>query len=323
MFDSHLHLLNHANVSKEVMVKRFEIDLGHYSGLLWEALDHDMILDGIEWIYSKFSNKTIDIQPILNNYVASTIRAADLICKALKSSEFTGGALLGLDLYSMDKTHRIDIVKQNLKFCKEYAKEKHNIDLKILCGFDPDRGEIEKNLEEIYRDFDGVKLYPKIWKWDPKNLKSLYNIIARKMEDKPIVLHCSGGGLGENKANIDPSLWVDALSDNPLARVVFAHCGGWGSERWEKLKILMSEFPSVFCDLAFHDAAYHHTKSYFNWLRDQLGNIWAADRILYGSDFPLPEIYRTHKQVFEIFKENLTKWEWNLISEENPKTVWG
>ncbi len=181
--------------------------------------------------------------------------------------------------------------------------------------------ELERNYN---RGFAGIgELGPGANNFKLKDLNFLTLMEAASHYKLPVNIHCNEpvGRYypGKDKTPIDD--FYQLAKKFPDLTLILAHLGG-GLPFYELIPEIKDAFKNVYYDLAANPLVYE-TRS----IRSVV-DIVGAEKILFGSDFPLI-VYpgKSYKKEFELFiidiKENanLNKEEWNKIMYENAEKI--
>ena len=110
----------------------------------------------------------------------------------------------------------------------------------------------------------------------------------------------------------------------PTLKVNFAHFGGGkglkNSSHWHR-KILryMDMYPNVYADISFHDIIMNDDNEYKEQLFELCHHDYYKHRILYGSDYPLHEIYYPMKDFLEQVALVIGEDALIQIADKNPR----
>lgn len=165
----------------------------------------------------------------------------------------------------------------------------------------------------------GVKLHPDMQKF-PIDSEEAYPIYALCAEyDLPILMH-----MGDPRFDYShPDRLYRVMTDFPTLTVVAAHMGGWAN--WDYACDRLSELPRVLVDtsssMATPAKAYGikpHVTSLSPAHTADLIHRWGADKVLFGSDYPM---WSQAEDLAVFFEMNLTDTENRLILSENARRV--
>ncbi|MDR1564892.1 MAG: amidohydrolase [Oscillospiraceae bacterium] len=168
-----------------------------------------------------------------------------------------------------------------------------------LGAMHPDFEDIEGEIERIISlGLKGVKLHPDFQKFnidDPRAMK-----IYEAMEGRLILLVHTGDYRTDYS---HPRRLANVLNAFPKLDAVGAHFGGWSV--WDDaIKYLLDK------------RCWVDTSSTFNFIEDvkrqrELVKIWGAERLLFGTDFPMAnhteELERLHTATAELSSEDIEK----------------
>ena len=298
------------------------------SGIFYELLDHPEVVRTSQTAVNLFLKHDIHIMPILQNYAVNTITYLQNMVKRLTAAGIERGVMLGLDVYSMDPTFNVDMMHNNLHYAKYYFTQ-HDIDLLIFGGYDPTRPLPEgvspaEALDNLFDQFDGLKIYPKLWNLTTHECVDVFRMIAKSAckAGKPVTMHCSGGGVGDHVENINPGLWWDVFNRFPGLNLIFAHGGGgFDSKRYHTIKFMRKEGFKASLETSFHSAAYHDKDHYFNRLREELDDPFMCDGIGWASDDFLQQAYKPYGFVPKLYRDELGECLWERMSKINSTAI--
>ena len=137
------------------------------------------------------------------------------------------------------------------------------------------------------------QLHPEAWLPDIKELGKVLSL-ANDLE-VPFLIHT-----GE-KEGCYPSLYEKAFSEHPNVTFILAH----GRPIEETIE-MMKEYPNVWCDTAFMPTE--------NILK--LCNEDFLNRVLWGSDYPIPRYYYPNIDMKEYYKNKLDSFKSNSTKEQ-------
>jgi predicted TIM-barrel fold metal-dependent hydrolase len=165
----------------------------------------------------------------------------------------------------------------------------------------------------------GVKLHPDMQKFcidDPK----AYPIYELCVEyDLPILMH-----MGDPRFDYShPDRLYRVLTDFPTLTVVAAHMGGWAN--WDYACDKLSDFRNLYVDTSSSMATpakeygiEPHVESLTPAHTAALIRRWGAEKVLFGSDYPM---WSQADDLAGFFEMGLTDAENRLILSENAKRV--
>lgn len=202
-----------------------------------------------------------------------------------------------------------EIAKASNDFILDAAK-KYQTRLIPFCSIHPDWGDLA--IYEIERCFAlGAKgigeLHPTTQSVDLALSDSIASVIKISCQNKmPIVIHGSEpvGHLYPGKGFTTPKQLISFAARFPEASLVFAHWGG-GLAFYALMPEVRKELRNVFFDSAA--SPYLYEQSIFNIAEQIIG----AEKILYGSDYPIMTAARVINQIAE------------ALTTENAKLVLG
>lgn len=214
--------------------------------------------------------------------------------------------------------------------------------------FDPRRRSVwdltRMALEEM--GFLGVKMYPPLgYHPDPtsmlneaevnRELENLYEYCER--ESVPVTTHCSRGGAYSNELircrklardYCQPSSWRGVLERHPKLYLNFAHFGGvedfmkiWDgrADSWSRDILGLMEHDNVYADISSHyHGALDEGRTYFQVLRRLVEDSRAADRIVFGTDWPMSRHTWKDKAYVKSLEQELAPAVLQRIAFENP-----
>ena len=155
----------------------------------------------------------------------------------------------------------------------------------------------------------GIKIHPDIQGFaidDPRMMR-VYELCER--EGLVVLMHT--GDYRYDYSN--PNRLLPVLKAFPKLTVIGAHFGGWSI--WDDASRVLCEYPNLFVDcsstfpFAGNDLA----------LGERLIHRYGADRVMFGSDFPM---WSPEEELKTFFKLNLTDEERKLILAENAKRIY-
>lgn len=175
----------------------------------------------------------------------------------------------------------------------------------------PDCEDPEALIQEIKRlDLHGIKIHPDIQGFpidDPK-MFPIYELCER--ERLPILMHT-----GDSRYDYsNPNRLLPVLKAFPNLTVIGAHFGGWSV--WE----------DAARELAGRENLYVDCSSTFPFIGNDLNLVerligcYGADRVLFGSDFPM---WSPQRELQTFLQLSLSDSDRRKILSENAKTVYG
>ncbi len=189
-----------------------------------------------------------------------------------------------------------------------------------LGALHPDTEDKRAAIEEIIAlGLHGVKLHPDMQRFAIDDLRAyaIYELCAAY--DLPILMH-----MGDPRYDFShPDRLARVLSDIPTLTVVGAHMGGW--DNWDYACETLSRFPNLYVDSSssIASAGKHHGLSpevvYLGAEHaTSLIRAWGADKVLYGTDYPL---WPQKADIEAFFALELTDTERRAILAENARRV--
>jgi len=152
---------------------------------------------------------------------------------------------------------------------------------------------VQRTLEEISRlGCKGIKLLPYSQFFNPSscdNVELLLDYCGKN--DLPILCHtgCAAGIFEspEFSRNSRPMLWDEALKRHPDQKLILAHFGAYSAYYpgiwFDEALELMRRHENVYADLAAVTALLGNGQ-----LMEHVRNTCGLDRVLFGSDYPMP-----------------------------------
>ncbi len=172
----------------------------------------------------------------------------------------------------------------------------------------PDSENLEQEIEEIVSlGLKGIKLHPDFQKFQVDNPKydKLYELCSGKI---PIMMHT-----GDNRYDFsNPERVESVLKKFPNLTLIGAHFGGWSC--WKQAAKRLYKYDNFFVDCS----------STFDWLTSEetteLVNLYTADKVLFGTDFPL---WSHKKELERFFEMELTQNQKEKILYKNSLSLFG
>lgn len=195
----------------------------------------------------------------------SCIGSVDVLLDRSKMAGISLSLLLPVALKAENVRHINEFTAQTVKDHTEFS------------GFGSIHADMDNILEEVEGicelGLKGIKLHPDIQGFpvDDERLYPVYDAIAGRM---PVIVHCGDPRYDHSR----PERLRRVLDDFPGLRVVGAHLGGW------------SMFEKAFEYLYDTDCCFDFSSCMMFLGRDEMKryiNRYGADRILFGTDFPL------------------------------------
>ena len=152
----------------------------------------------------------------------------------------------------------------------------------------------------------GIKLHPDIQQFpiDDPRCASIYELCSEY--HLPILMHT-----GDKRYDYsNPNRLVPTLRSYPELTVIGAHLGGWSI--WEEVSDQLKDIPNLYYDCS----------SSFAWIGpervERCIRILGADRVLFGTDYPM---WEPKRELDVFFRMDLTEDERKAILSENAKRV--
>jgi predicted TIM-barrel fold metal-dependent hydrolase len=184
----------------------------------------------------------------------------------------------------------------------------------------PDHPDLRGAVKDIIsHGLHGVKLHPDMQKFhidDPK----AYPIYELCVEyNLPILMH-----MGDPRFDYShPDRLYRVMTDFPTLTVVAAHMGGWAN--WDYACERLSDFRNLYVDTSSSMATpakeygiEPHVESLTPAHTAALIRKWGAEKVLFGSDYPM---WSQADDLAVFFEMGLTETENRLILSENAKRV--
>jgi predicted TIM-barrel fold metal-dependent hydrolase len=330
----HCHILNSALYPPDVFFDRLRIPKTMVLAASEVAKEQPWLVNILNNMAQWFSSdKTLHLKQVVDIFNSGFDEAAAALMQSMYHANIAGATPLMLDLGCGGGDYvQMPWELQIEKFGSLYKRS--NGILRPFYGFDPRRKDSFKLAQTAIEsgNFFGFKFYPSQGfcpnfmsssNTDQANaeLQKLYAYAAAN--GIPITVHGSKGGIrgrGISPAFASylnsPANWWDVLFAYPMLKVNFAHFGGntnfmdyfldGKSNMTAMIVDLMMEFEYVYADLSFHEASVNKRRRYYNALRAAFGNIWVANRLLYGDDNPLTLSLYPQKEKVDRMCANMT-----------------
>ena len=196
----------------------------------------------------------------------------------------------------------------------------HHGKLTGLGTLHPDHSDLRGAVEAIVAGgLHGVKLHPDMQKFhvDDRKAYPIYELCAEY--GLPILMH-----MGDPRFDYShPDRLYRVLSDFPTLTVVAAHMGGWAN--WDYACDKLAGFSNVYVDTSSSMATptkEYGIEPYVESLSPEhtadLIRKWGAEKVLFGSDYPM---WSQADDLSVFFEMGLTEEENRLILSENAKRV--
>ncbi len=230
---------------------------------------------------------------------------ADNIIEEMDKAGVDKTVIFGVDyglLYGEAPMHMFD---QNKLYAK--AAKRHEKRLIPFVAIDPRRKGAMRHCEEMYHEWGvkGFKLHAGVgYKADDP---ACYWVYEKAEEwNIPVMVHTGGS----------PNTWLrweysrpihfaSAAARFPEVDFIFAHCGdvGW----WQEAVQAAVWLKNVYVDLSLWQKPYMRLPKprFYQWLRDVV-DLAGADKILFATDAPYPNLMCPLKDWVKAFKERKT-----------------
>ena len=152
----------------------------------------------------------------------------------------------------------------------------------------------------------GVKLHADIQKFKIDDYRCLKIYELCEKENVPILMHT--GDYRFDYSN--PDHLVPVLKEFKNLTVIGAHLGGWSV--WDEAEHVLPEYPNFYVDCSSSMYALSPEKTL------EIIRAYGADRVLYGTDFPM---WPMEKEIERFFELNLTNEERELILHGNAERL--
>jgi predicted TIM-barrel fold metal-dependent hydrolase len=237
----------------------------------------------------------------------------------------TKGAAAGCDGYVIQSVastpHHVESINRFIAAAISEAESQGQVGrLTGLGTLHPDHPDLRGAVCDIMsHGLHGVKLHPDMQKFcidDPK----AYPIYELCVEyDLPILMH-----MGDPRFDYShPDRLYRVLTDFPTLTVVAAHMGGWAN--WDYACERLSDFQNLYVDTSSSMATpakeygiQPHVESLTPAHTAALIRKWGAEKVLFGSDYPM---WSQADDLAVFFEMGLTDAENCLILSENAKKV--
>lgn len=319
LIDVHGHFLNAQVYPKEIFFNRFRFGKSKIIALIdaYESLGK-FAIPFLEKTFRKFGSH-VQLNKILDLLNDSTQEYTFHLLREMEEADIDE-----MVVNLIDFSYKQPDPKLSREIYREIVESLLKIDrLHVFLGYDSRTIPIK----DLWPKVAGFKIYPARG-FDPNTCEELFEYCVTS--NKPITVHCSKGGIGKSKHLTNPQIWWDILAKYPTLKVNFAHFGGNtqfidhfsdGNKPLYVLNIigLMREYPNVYADIAFHNGAVDNKDKYLNAVRSAMDNIWVADRLLFGTDWPLNLMEYPTKTFVKNLKEGLGNEIMTIIGEVNPQ----
>lgn len=321
--DNHAHTIIDKTYPLILLFERYKIPKFIVDKALKFAKSHEELLDYVEKAYEAFSPKELNLNDFLGTFRLGWDEYIKVMIERMDEAGIEVANLLMLDLDTPVDMERMSFTLED----KVDLYDKLPVDrFNKFMAFDPRRRGMmklaQRGIEEC--GFDGFKLYPPLG-YKISSLEPLFEYCAS--EGLPMIFHSSGGGIGNKKSYCYPREFMDMLFRHPELRICLAHAGGntqfvdyllgnTKDNRFGTILTLCQEFENVYFDVAFHNWAIERGKDYRIALDACMDNMFLADRLLWGSDYPLHLVSYHYKEFVDFFKKTPY---WQTIASENTQ----
>ena len=170
----------------------------------------------------------------------------------------------------------------------------------------PDSEHLEQDFSELKAlGLKGVKLHPDFQRFEAKAMR-LYGLCAEA--GLPVLVHT--GDYRFDYSN--PDRIAKILRTFPKLKFIGAHFGGWSM--WDEAARVLSGFDNIVVDTSSTFYALGPEKS------RELIRIWGADRIMFGSDYPM---WKPQPDIDCLLEMGLTEDEYRRIFWDNAVDIYG
>ncbi len=237
----------------------------------------------------------------------------------------TKGAAAGCDGYVIQSVastpHHVESINRFIATAiSEAESQGQSGKLTGLGTLHPDHPDLRGAVKDILsHGLHGVKLHPDMQKFcmdDPK----AYPIYELCVEyNLPILMH-----MGDPRFDYShPDRLYRVLTDFPTLTVAAAHMGGWAN--WDYACERLSDFRNLYVDTSSSMATpakeygiEPHVESLTPEHTAALIRKWGAEKVLFGSDYPM---WSQEEDLRVFFEMGLTEEENRLILSENARRV--
>ena len=237
----------------------------------------------------------------------------------------TKGAAAGCDGYVIQSVastpHHVESINRFIATAiSEAESQGHGGRLTGLGTLHPDHPDLRGAINDIVgHGLHGVKLHPDMQKFcidDPKAYP-IYSLCAEL--GLPILMH-----MGDPRFDYShPDRLYRVMRDFPALTVVAAHMGGWAN--WDYACERLSDFRNIYVDTSSSMATpakeygiEPHVVSLSPAHTAALIRKWGAEKVLFGSDYPM---WSQEEDLRVFFEMGLSETENRMILSENAKKV--
>ena len=237
----------------------------------------------------------------------------------------TVGGAAGVDGYVIQSVastpHHVESINRFIATAiSEAESQGHNGKLTGLGTLHPDHPDLKGAVEDIIsHGLHGVKLHPDMQKFhiDDEHAYPIYALCTEF--GLPILMH-----MGDPRFDYShPDRLYRVLTDFPTLVVVGAHMGGWAN--WDYACERLSDFQNLYVDTSSSmatPAKEYGIKPHVTSLTPEhtasLIRRWGAEKVLFGSDYPM---WSQADDLAVFFEMGLTDAENRMILSENAQKV--
>ena len=237
----------------------------------------------------------------------------------------TVGGAAGVDGYVIQSVastpHHVESINRFIATAiSEAESQGHNGKLTGLGTLHPDHPDLKGAVEDIIsHGLHGVKLHPDMQKFhiDDEHAYPIYALCTEF--GLPILMH-----MGDPRFDYShPDRLYRVLTDFPALVVVGAHMGGWAN--WDYACDRLSDFQNLYVDTSSSMATAvkdygiePHVTSLTPEHTASLIRRWGAEKVLFGSDYPM---WSQADDLAVFFEMGLTDAENRMILSENAQKV--
>jgi predicted TIM-barrel fold metal-dependent hydrolase len=235
------------------------------------------------------------IRPLIDPNADNIIEEMD---KAGVDKSVTFGVDYGL-LFGEAPIHMFD---QNKLYAD--AAKRHKGRLIPFIAIDPRRKGAVKHCEQAYHEWEmkGFKLHAGVGYMPDDPV--CYWVYEKAAEWKiPVMVHTGGApSVPLRWENSRPAYFASAAARYPEVNFIFAHCGdvAW----WQEAMQAASWLKNVHVDLSLWQKPYKKMPKdrFYQWLRNLIDHV-GAEKILFATDAPYPNLMCPLKEWVKVFKE--------------------
>lgn len=239
----------------------------------------------------------------------------------------TVGGAAGCDGYVIQSVastpHHVESINRFIATAiSEAEAQGHGGKLTGLGTLHPDHPDLRGAVEDmIAHGLHGVKLHPDMQRFDidDPHAYPIYELCVKF--GLPILMH-----MGDPRFDYShPDRLYRVMQDFPTLTVVAAHMGGWAN--WDYACERLSDFRNLYVDTSSSMATpakeygiQPHVTSLTPAHTAELIRRWGAEKVLFGSDYPM---WSQAEDLAVFFEMGLTEAENRAILAENAKRVFG